>query len=451
MPVRIIIVGIFILMLCCCQKNEGQQPAQKPKSATLLPAAAPAPLPPAEPLSAPAFLSKPVETTIVETTAGALPVWRKFAKNRPMLAIVSQGPGLLPVPEELREQAAELLRDADDATLRLRSGTDDPDPVLLPPMSVGAALDAGWFSGLVWVFPSSASPETIDSDRFRQQLVEAGFAGSEEAQGLSFEAGVFRGSVRGKPFVAAPLAALPNLDQTALLHLDVDYFKALYKGEIKTPLHALIFDLLEGIKAKGWKVAAATVSHSNLGAELPLPTRFIGYELADVLHEPALLAGDLPPLWQARADALYLENFMQKDKMRDIYEKLVKEEPADASLRFALYHVYRQYHDKGGEALAALDQAVRIDPVYALEYLPLAELALQRKKPEKAVEMMRLLLAARPDDPFVLLHATRTLINAGATEQAKTLLPQLTRLQWSTTYYPQLAQETDGLIGLLKN
>lgn len=449
MSARLFTILALILSLWGCQK-EGALPSTPETKAPPRPLAT-APLPPAVPLSAPAFLTAPLAAALVETTNEALPIWRKFAKNRPLLVIVSQGPALLPVPDELRDEASKLLRDGDDPALKTRTGMSDPDPVLLPPMSVSAALDADWLSGVVWIFPSSAAPDQIDPEVFRQQLVAAGFASNEEAQALDFAGGVFRGRVRGKTFIATPLAALPALEQTVLIHFDIDYFKPLYKGEIKTPLHPLLFDLLSGLKERGWKVAAATVSHSNLGADLPLQTRFLGHELADVLQEPSLLARDLPQTWQARANALYLENFMQKDKQKEIYEKLVKEEPADASLRFALYHVYRQYTAKGVEALIALDQAARIDPIYALEYLSLADLAQQKGKPEKAVEMVNLARAARPDDPFVLLKATRAMLNAGANEQAKTLLPELTSLQWSTLYYPELAQETEGLISLLKN
>ena len=451
MPTRLLIIAALAVALWGCQKKDE---AQAPQAGETRPPAASrstTPLPPAEPLKAPAFLSAPLEASIIETTNEALPVWRKFAKNRPLLVIVSQGPAMAPIPAEIADEALELLRDGDDATLKTRTGMNDPDPVLLPLMSVSAALDADWLSGVIWVFPSSAIPDQIDPATFQQQLVSAGFASEDEAQALTFDKGVFRGTLRGKPFTAAPLAAVPALEQPALLHFDIDYFKPLYKGEIKTPLHNLLFDLLAGLKEKHWQVAGATVSLSNLGAELPLQTRFLGYTLADILHEPALLGGELPAVWQARADALYLENFMQKEKQKEIYEKLVKEEPADASLKFALYHVYRQYQDKGDEALTYLDQASRIDPIYGLEYLALAELALQRKRPAKAVEMAQLARAARPNDPFVLLQSVRTMLNAGAAEHAKTLLPQLSALHWSQFYYPELIQETEGLVSLLKN
>jgi len=406
---------------------------------------------PAIPLQAPPFLSTPIDTTIVETTNEALPVWRRFARNRPLLVIVSQGPALSPIPEEAIKAASKLLRDGDDDTLKARTGMNDPSPIFLPPMSVSAALDANWFSGVVWVFPSSAAPNQIDPNTFRRQITAAGFASSEEAEALTFDGEVFRGSIRGRSFVAAPLPALPQLEQPALLHIDVDYFKPLYKGEIKTPLHTLLYDLLNGIKDKGLKVAAGTVSLSNLGAELPLKTRFLGQEIADVMLDPGLLTENLPVAWQERANALYLENFMQKDKQKVIYENLEKQEPADASLKFALYHLARQSQNSGDAALNYLQQAARIDPIYALEYLALADLALQKKKPEKAVEMILLARAARPNDPFLLLQAARTMLNAGVPERAKALLPELATLHWSKSYYPELAQETAGLIELLKN
>lgn len=442
-----IIACLLATTLCGCKKEQTNSVnTSKMQDAKAITSATPQVS--ALPLEAPPFLSTPLDIQLNETINEALPFWKKYAQNRPLLVILAPSPNLEPIPEETRKEAQALLRDADDATLTARSGVVDPDPVLLPSMSVGAALDADWFSGVVWIFPSASQQESFDPVVFRQQIVEAGFTSADEAQSLIFSEGAFQGKVRGKQFFAAPLHSLPELDQPLLLHIDCAYFKRLYKGEIKTPLYPLLFETLAAIKSKGWRVAAATISNSNLDANLPLQTRFIGEEIADILTDPEMLDRPFPDSWKARANALYLENFMQKEEMRDIYRQLEKADPADPSIKYALYQLSRQFN-KGDEALEYLRQAVQIDPIYALEYLSLSDIALEKKRPDKAVKMIKLARAARPNDPFILMRLARTLVIAGDRTDATSIANELRAINWSKTFYTEQAETSSQLAKML--
>lgn len=442
------VISIFLVAaLPGCKKE--QAGTDKPGHEVNANQTAPIPLPPAVPLDAPLFLSKPLETKQIETTNEALPLWRKYAKNRPLLAILAQSPALAPIPEEKRDDTQRLLREGDDTTLARQTGMSDPDPTFLPTMSASAALDADWLAGVVWVFPTTSSPDKIDPAIFRQQLAESGIATADEAETLTFEFGVFRGTLRGKTFIAAPLSALPDITQPLLLHIDCDYFKPLYKGEIKTPLYPLLVETLNAIKTKQWHVATATVSRSTFGAELPLKTRFLSGQIVEILSEPEMLDRPIPSSWSERANALYLENFMQKDKMREIYQALEKEDPADPSIKYALYDLARQFN-QGDDALEYLRQAVQIDPVYALEYVTLSDLAMQRKRPEQAVKMLKLARVSRPDEPLLLMLLARTMLNAGDRSEAATITSELRALNWSELYYPGQREATQGLIQLLE-
>lgn len=443
--VRVLTIFLLMFALTGCKK---EQNAVAPAIETA-PAATQAALAPAIPIEASTFLSTPIDTIVIETTNEALPVWRKYAKHRPLLAIVAQSPALLPIPAEKKDETPRLLREADNATLTKKTGLSDPDPVILPLMSIGAALDAGWLSGVVWVFPTTSPTDKIDPDVFRQQLTESGIATAGEAQALTFEAGVFRGTIRGKTFIATPLAALPEINQPLLLHIDCDFFKPLYKGEIKTPLYTLLVETLNAIKAKQWQIASATVSRSTFGAELPLQTRFLGGQIAEILTEPEMLDRAIPDNWSERANALYLENFMQKDKMREIYLQLEKDDPADPSIKYALYQLARQFN-QGDAALEYLRQAVQMDPVYALEYVTLSDLALQKQRPEQAVKMLKLARAALPNNPFLLTLLSRTTLNTGDQTETAPIAADLRALQWSELYYPDQAEAAEALAKLLE-
>lgn len=446
MALRLLLLICLFLPLAGCKRSDvPKTPVAADRRPVLV-----QPDTPALPLAAPPFLSQPLDTTVIESTNEALPIWRKFAKHRPVLVIAANTPAVVPVPEALAEQVAQLLATADDAELRRCSSPDTTDPLLLPVMSLGVALDAGWFSGVVWIFPTRRPPAELDLQTFKQQLIAAQIASGDEAESFTLNNGSFSGIVRGRPFIAAPAAALPPLDRSALLHVDTDYFKALYNGEIKTPIYPLIVELLKQLQERGWTVAAATVALSNQGAGLPLQTRFVGKDLATLLQDPQMLKESIPHQWELRGNALYLENFMQKEEIRRVYREMEEEDPADPAVKFGLYQVTRQLN-KPEEALDYLREAVQRDPVYAREYLDLSELALQKQRPEKAVEMLKLASAARPQDPFIRTQLARTLLNAGQREEARAVLDELAALDWSTTYYPEEGEALAGLRSLVQN
>lgn len=446
MQARLILFCCLLLSCAACKKNDTPVTPQPPPAKEVQ---APAPSP-ALPLAAAPFLSQPLPTTVIETTGAALPGWRNFAKNRPALIIVANNPAMIPVPAEIRSEVDKLLKSGGDNELTSRTSIESTDPLLLPVMSLSAALDAGWFSQVLWVFPSKQLPEELKLATFQEQLVAAQIASPEEAASFKLHQGNFSGTLRGLPFTAAPAASLPSLEQSALLHIDADYFKPLYKGEIKTPVYPLMIELLEKIKAQGWKVAAATVALSNQGFEsLPLQTRFLGKDLATILENPAIFDKAFPRQWELRGNALYLENFMQKEEIHKTYLEMEKADPADPDVKFGLYNISRQLNQTD-KALAYLKEAVQIDPVYAQEYLSLAQLATEKNLPEKAVEMLLLARKAQPDNPFILTFTIQALLDTGHRHEAETLKKELAGLKWSNFYYPQQAEAQAALLQKLE-
>ena len=78
--------------------------------------------------------------------------------------------------------------------------------------------------------------------------------------------------------------------------------------------------------------------------------------------------------------------------------------PTDPSVKYGLYQVSRDLKD-ATKALEYLQQAVSIDPVYALEYLQLFSVAKERNRPQQALKMLRLAEEALPDNPFISLRS----------------------------------------------
>ena len=447
MQTRLLLLLCLLLFFAACKKNDTPVPSQPKATKEIQVVQTPAV---ALPLSAAPFLSQPLPTTVIETTSEALPIWRSFAKNRPALIIVANTPAMLPGPTELQDEIDRLLKSGDDTELVRRSNPDNSDPLLLPIMSLRVALDANWFSQVIWIFPTKQLPEQLDLTTFQQQLTAAQIATPGEAASFTLNQGSFTGIIRGRPFTAAPAEALPPLEQSALLHIDADYFKPLYRGEIKTPLYPLMTGLLDKMKAQNWKIAAATVALSNQTFDgLPLQTRFLGKDLATVLQDPQMLEETFPHHWELRTNALYLENFIQREEIRQIYLEMEKEEPGDAAVKFGLYHISRQLN-KTDDALEYLRQAVHLDKVYAREYLALSELAMEKKRPDQAVKMLQIARNAQPNNPFILIQMVRALLNTGQQEEAKALKSELTALNWSKTYFSEQREEVAGLINLMQ-
>lgn len=439
------------LILAACQRQEETPPPspEKPAAATATPAAAaPDPTPTAAPDETPvatapaewpaALLTASMPAALVESPALALPLWRQFQGQKPPLVLLANQPFLAPVSEPLRAESLRLARSADAGELAGKATALTAAPVFLPGMTVRLALEADLLSGLVWVFPSRSDTEQLNLDLFRAQLRDTGLITEDEANSIALRDGVFSGIIAGKPFQSMTIDHLPALATPVLLHIDLSYFQPLYKGEIKTPLYPLLTLHLSALREQAWPTYAISVSTANLDEGLPLATRFIGADLATFFTNPAYLSEAIPELWEYRAQALFVENFLQKDRLRESFLAMEQLAPHDPAVKYALYAVARQFNE-GNKSLDYLRQAVELDPIYALEYLTLADLARSKNAPPaKVIEMLSLARRSFPNNPFIALHLYQAQLTAGEEAAAQPLLRELQALPWSAIYYPSL-------------
>jgi hypothetical protein len=305
-------------------------------------------------------------------------------------------------------------------------------------MALSAALEAGFFSRVIWVLPSAEDPEKISLSTFKAQLVNFGAVTQEEAESFKQLDRTFVGIVQGVPFVAAFPFSLPPQSGPMLLHTDLSYFRPFYKNEISTPLFPIIFDTLSALQKTNWQVLGASFSFSQINAEVGLETRFLGSILTQLYKTPDLLAsGKFPGNWKRHFDILYLENLFRPEKILEIALEMKKNAPQDASVQFSLYRAYRD-NNRGKEALDHLAKAVQLDSAYGMEYINLAPLALQEKRPDEAVRMLKLASEIYSEDPFVQLRLAEAHLNLGQQKEALAILEKINNLTWSTVYYPQM-------------
>lgn len=383
------------------------------------------------------LLAAPLPLQRVELPAEALASWREYAAQRPTLLILSGNPMLVPVPSSLRDQVQALAIQGPREELARHGSMQVPDPLLVPVMTVDAALRAGWFSQVVWGLPLRDPTMALSAEAFRRQLRENGMLAEDDLQRLNVEKHLVRGTVRGTPLLAAALDKLPPLTGPVIVHIDQSYFQDRYKNEKATPLLAIVYDTLALLRERRLPVLAATFSYGNLERRISLDVRFVAEVLAHFIEHPERSKKPAPPNWQRQTDIFHLESLFEKDRVRDLALAMERDAPDSAWVKFTLYRAAAA--KKAGDfALDYLAEAVKHDRIYAVEYLNLAELAYKKQRPDAAIQMFDLAAKVFPDDPQIKLKMAQLAGEMGDRKTALHLVEQLRQLPWSTVYYPQM-------------
>lgn len=438
-PVSLLLAALLIAQFGCESPPAPPATAEPP----LMQEPAPPVVAPGEFAAAPYFLHSPGAAAVVEHPGAALPLWRDHREQRPTLILVANDPFLEPLPEAVSKAALELLNSGSAEELAAKCSPQASDALLLPTMSVRAALVAGWFGKVVWLLPQRTDEQTLSATAFRQQLLDFGAADETEASSFSLVDGQLLGNIGNVPWLVTPAHLFAGTPEPAVIHFDLGLIKSFYRNEVKTPLYPTLAELLEPLRQARLTALAVTVSLSQLTGAVPLDTRFIGLDLATFIAEPQRFEAPLSEEWRRRSDALYLQNFFQKEKILSLYLEMAGADPENASVDFGLYQISRQMKNDE-QALAYLDAAVNNDPVYAIEYLELAQEALHRQRFDDALDLLAKAVAALPDNPFIAHQRARLLLAQGQKAEALTVLQTLRRLPWSTVYYPELPAQLDA-------
>lgn len=388
------------------------------------------------------LLHAPTTLQRYETPAQALLQWYALRDARPSLLIYSNDPLLQSSSPAIQENLLERLADHDQAALRF----DNANPALLPEMTLRAALDAGLFSAVYWVMPTSGEMSGLSVEAFRTQMGQFGAASDAEVRSFTMRDGVISGTIRGVPFHALHPQATIAIRGPAVVHFDLSFLSPLYKGEIKTPIHALIFQSLKHLRSQRVKALSVSFSYSQVDGKVSLGSRFIGDVFDQVFKQPEILDKQLPTAWQLRANALYLRKLIMAQKARDTLLQLKNVNNEDPSIDYALYKVSRELKTERQAALGHLAKAVQGDSVYALEYLILAPVANEKRFHDEALRILRLAHEALPDNPFVTLELARALIANDQSSNAEPFVRKLLELNWSAFFYPDMKKSLQKML-----
>jgi hypothetical protein len=393
------------------------------------------------------LLQHQVELKRYEVPSQALQQWYKLRAQRPALLLYSNDPFLIWTRDAIQKNLVERLKDRDLASLRF----DTSSPAILPRMTVHAALELGLFSAVYWVMPLNAEVSALSVETFRSQMMQNGVLDIDEARTLTLRDGVFSGTVRGIPFHALHPSANFAISGPTVVHFDLSFLAPLYKGEIKTPIYPLIYQTLKHLRDQKIEAIAATFSYSQISGEVALGSRFIGAVTEQLFKQPGMLDERLPEMWKQSATALYLPELFSAGEAYKILLQQMQAHPDDPSIHYALYQASRNVKSARNLALVHLAEAVKYDPVYALEYLALAPLAREKDRPDEALRLMQLAHDAAPNNPFITLELAKALIINGQNDNAVPLLMQLLTLKWSPAFYSDMPDFLQQLLSETKS
>jgi tetratricopeptide (TPR) repeat protein len=450
---------VALIFTSSCQNSEEPSEAISPKTAssqtTLNSAVSPTASPslqsppgdtgtqPASALKKPTkLLHAPTELSRFEVVSEALQQWYNVRKTRPALVLYSNDPFLQQTTPLMQKNLLARLENQEQEALRFGV----PNPAILPPMAIDAALQTDQFSAVYWIMPAKVQASELSVEAFRQQMLDMGALNDEEARSLTLRDGVFSGTVRGVPFQALhPQADIPTTGPIAF-HFDLSYLAPLYKNEIKTPLYPLLYKTLKHLRAQNLQVVSTTFSYAQTTGVIPLGSRFIGDIFDHLFRIPAML--DEPPLpnWRQHTNALYLSKMTNNTAANKLLKSLAASQPEDASLHFALYQVSREVRKEHNAVLGHLADAVQLEPVYAFEYLSLAPLAREKGQSDRALHILGLANEALPDNPFITLDLARAYMTAGENNKAIPLLQSVNGLSWSSVFYPEMSSFLEQLL-----
>lgn len=378
-----------------------------------------------------------------ELPAEALASWRDHAASRPTLLILSGNPMLAPVPPTLRNEVQQLLAQGSRADFSRRGSMNVPDPILTPIMTVDAALRADWFSQVVWVVPLRDSTKQLPVEAYRQVLGENGMLDPQEMATLQFDKYLLRGSVRGKPFLVGALDQLPSLEGPLIVYVDQSYFQELYKNEVATPLLTIVYDTIYQLREQRLSVLAVNFNYGNLDGRISLDVRFLAEVMSHFVEHPERAQQPPPRNWQRMADIFHLGTLFETEKSRDLALTMERDDPESAWVQFALYRAAAA-RKAGDYALRYLAEAVKRDRIYAVEYLNLAQMAYDKRRPDASLQMLQLAATAFPDNPHIQLQMAKLAGEMGDRATARKLVAQLQKLPWSSVYFPDVAAYLGG-------
>ena len=264
-------------------------------------------------------------------------------------------------------------------------------------------MKSDYLKEIIWVVPDSTF-ETAGRRRavlLHLRAITKKHGGSREA--IRIGETQLSSTVLGKPLTVCTLRSLPELTESVLLDVDVDFLVIPYVSFGKSDDHGALpwcwpNDLLARLRSRGFRTDLVTISCSVEGGYTPLKWKYLGEELAERLKQ----AGEDEPMIRAmdrmRAAAMSAGrgDFVMAEQGYLEARRLLPNSPAP------LYHLAHLYADMGhrSDGQSCYQQALALDPSYRTAYNSAGLAAYREGRFRRAGREFRRTLELDPQDPY---------------------------------------------------
>ncbi|MDD3641986.1 MAG: hypothetical protein PHQ19_00760, partial [Candidatus Krumholzibacteria bacterium] len=305
----------------------------------------------------------------VESNVQALQAWAGAKARADVLVHVDAVDDMAVFPPSLSGQigsAADALARGDAA------GIDRLAPLLESGGTVNLWYQAGLYRRVVWVVPAAGSVGAASVENFRAVLAaRRGYSAADLAD-LRASGNAITGTIGGVPLSVTTLEDLDVGEERAVIDIDLGWFVG-RQGQDPScrPGTASLLSVIRVLARTRIPAVYVTITRHAPSRSVPLDIRYYSEVIEEILADPELITGPLPPLYATMIQAEESLVAGRYGEARALYLDLTSRRGDMAGLHFSLGLV-EGFLDNAGRSREALLKAYRLDQGYLPAFLQLA-------------------------------------------------------------------------------
>ena len=311
-----------------------------------------------------------------------------------------------------------LVQSMKNAADHLKRGNtdvlDQVAPLLETSGVVALGRAAGLYKRVIWVLPVFTSIGDLPLDGFKTFLITKRGYSPKDLADLDRDGNYITGTLGGVPLTITNLEDLNLEDESALIDIDLSFFTGMSGAAIGYGAGtAPALEFLRALRLKRVETRLVTVTLSNSKRVVPVEFRYLGAIISEALENPAAL-GQSPPVKLTIAAEAERALFEERTAAADsIYRLLVDANPLEPGFHYSLA-MTSGLTGSAEDCAAHLDEAYRLDPVYALGLFQIANTLAANGSLSKAEKLLSLSVVREAFKDNELSYGTGVMYVVGA-------------------------------------
>jgi tetratricopeptide (TPR) repeat protein len=397
----------------------------------------------------------PLERVIlVESELEAIRTWAESGQKADLLIRFDASDDI----EIVHPTLAESMKNAADHLKRGNTDVlDQVAPLLQTSGVVALGRNAGLYDRVIWVLPVVTSIGKLPLDGFKSFLVTKRGYSPSDLEDLEQDGRYITGTLGGVPITVTNLEDLSLAGESAIVDIDLSFFTGIPGVAIGYgPGTAAVLEFLRKLGPKRIDSRLVTITLANTTNVAPLEFRYLGPIIKEALSDTTALGRSPAVKLSLAADAERAKFEGRYVAADSIYRALVEEYPMEPGFHYSLALMSGRT-GKTEDCIDHLDEAYRLDPVYAMGLFQIANaLASERMLPvaKELVERSTLREAYKANE---LSYSTGVMyVRGGAPAKALPFLQDAARfnpdfrLQNLIYRTSRDAGDEDGMVGSLE-